>query len=49
MSKLIKILIFVSTSIILFCILFLYQLLNPTLSSIQVNENNEESIYISPD
>ena len=49
MSKLIKILLLFFAIIILFGILFLYQALNPTLSSIQVNENNEEGIYISPD
>ena len=49
MSKLIKISLLVFAVIILLGILFLYQALNPTLSSIQVNENNEEGIYISPD
>lgn len=49
MSKLIKISSLVFAIIILFGILFLYQVLNPTLRSIQVNEKNEEGIYISPD
>ncbi|MCH7322729.1 DUF5412 domain-containing protein [Solibacillus sp. MA9] len=49
MSKLIKILLLVFAIITLFGILFFYQTLNPTLNQIQVNENNEEGIYISPD
>ena len=48
-SKLIKITLLVFAIIILFGILSLYQVLNPTLSSIQVNEKNEEGIYVSPD
>jgi len=49
MSKFIKFLLLVFAIITLFGILFLYQALSPTLSQIQVNENNEEGIYISPD
>ena len=49
MSKLIKISLLVFAISILFGILTLYQALNPTLSSIQVNEKNEEGTYISPD
>lgn len=49
MSKLIKISLLVFAVIILLGILLLYQALNPTLSSIQVNEKDEEGIYISPD
>ncbi|WP_144512879.1 DUF5412 family protein [Bacillus sp. FJAT-22090] len=48
MSKSIKISLLFFAVIILIGILFLYQALNPTLSSIQVNEKNEEGIYISP-
>ncbi|MEK5068685.1 DUF5412 family protein [Sporosarcina sp. FSL K6-1508] len=49
MSKLIKISLLFFAVIIMLRILFLYQVLNPTLSNIQVNAKNEEGIYTSPD
>lgn len=49
MTKLTKIVLLLFSIIMLFSILFLNRVLNPTLSSIQVNEKNEEGIYISPD
>lgn len=49
MKKLIKITLLVFVIIIFFSILSLYQVLNPTLRSIQVNEKNKEGIYVSPD
>ncbi|MBO0587716.1 DUF5412 family protein [Sporosarcina sp. E16_8] len=49
MSKLIKILLMVIAVTILFGIIFMYQVLNPRLSIIQVNEENAEGIYVSPD
>ena len=49
MNKLIKLLLMVFAVTILLGIIFIYQVLNPKLSSIQVNEENEEGIYVSPD
>ena len=49
MSKIIKLLIMVFAFTILFVIVVRYQGLNPSLSSIQVVEENEGGIYVSPD
>lgn len=49
MTKRTKIVLLLFSIIMLFSILFLNRVLNPTLSSIQVNEKNQEGIYISPD
>lgn len=49
MSKLIQLLIMVFAVTIIFSIIFMYQGLNPKLSSIQVVEENEGGIYVSPD
>lgn len=49
MTKVIKLLLMIFAVTILFGIIFIYQLLNPKLSSIEVNEENEEGTYISPD
>ena len=49
MSKIIKLLIMFFVVTILFGIVFMYQGLNPKLGSIQVDEDNEEGIYVSPD
>ena len=49
MSKIKKLLILVFATTILFVIVVMYQGLNPSLSSIQVVEENEGDIYVSPD
>ena len=49
MSKIIKLLIMAFAFSILFGIVVMYQGLNPSLSSIQVVEENEDGIYVSPD
>lgn len=49
MSKLRKLLITVFAVTIFFIIIIIYQVLNPSLSSIQVVEENEGGIYVSPD
>ena len=49
MTKLTKILLLLFSIIMLFSCIFLYRVLNPTLNSIQVSEENEDGIYISPD
>ncbi|MFB5089630.1 DUF5412 family protein [Psychrobacillus sp. PGGUH221] len=48
MSKLKLLLSFFSVTILL-GIIFMFQLLNPKLNTIHVNEENKEGIYISPD
>lgn len=49
MSKINKLLILVFAATILFIIVVMYQGLNPSFSSIQVVEENEGGIYVSPD
>ena len=49
MNKVIKLLIMVFAVAILFSIIVMYLGLNPSLSSIQVNEENESGSYVSPD
>ena len=49
MSKLIQLLKMVFAVTIIFSIILMYQGLNPKLSSIQVVEENEGGIYVSPD
>ena len=49
MSKLIKLLTISFAVATLFCIILLVQGLNPKLSSIKVDEENEVGIYVSPD
>ena len=49
MNKLIKVLLLVFGFIIFFGVVSLYQVLNPTLRSIQAKEKNKEGIYVSPD
>jgi hypothetical protein len=47
-NKLIKLLLIIFTVAILMGVIFIYQSLNPELSSIQVVEENEGGIYVSP-
>lgn len=49
MSKIIKLLITVFAVAIIFCIIIMYQGVNPKLSSIEVVEENEVGVYVSPD
>lgn len=49
MRKFIKFLLIAFPVTILLGIVFIYQVFNPILSSIEVTEENKEEIYISPD